>query len=556
MVFFILLIPIMLLFGCESSKGDDVNGEDTTPAGTSGEISDPVISPASGELVTLSSITISCATSAAAIYYTTDGSEPSESSTCYSNDTKPILYGDTTIRAIAIDHVAGKQSKVVSASYTTTPVLADFELVLEPGMRWNYKYTYSHYVGYSYFGDESFSTTYNFSIVVGEEETIDGISAYKLYAFRDDGGSYSLKWTHLAIQDHKLLGSKDGNDFTVLFDSMLGLWAGECFFLDFNESSNSEPNQMSATMVGTEATVSYGWNIEDNDSAYYPDTGTIYDPDAWSMHSDKSESYKSGFAPAGYETSDGYSDYYETSSDTYTVTLISQSSGEDYSSYSYDKTIATTDIQTFNMDSENEKIKVNLDSSAKYIVYVDFITAGYDAKISVQNGGYTYLITNRNDSTGTEEIYKTDVFCDGTMFITVSDVGGKSDGQYRIAVIPIIKAVTDSSAYGYVTTTTPTTINSYNSYSTLDGNAISFDASMSTGTNYYFFIIPKSDTIDMAGTTLVKDGTDWLFVNKVNMNGAGQPEVFYDSLGLSPNCITVYEMDLNAADYIFGMGVY
>ena len=61
----------------------------------------PVISPASGTTFDNSlSVSISCETDGAAIYYTTDGSEPTKDSMAYK---RFKIYGKTTVKAVAYD---------------------------------------------------------------------------------------------------------------------------------------------------------------------------------------------------------------------------------------------------------------------------------------------------------------------------------------------------------------------------------------------------------------------------------------------------------------------
>src|SRR5271156_2964257 len=78
----------------------------------------PQFSPAAGSYTTTQSVTISDSTSGAVIYYTTDGSTPTTSSTKY---TGPISVGaSTVINAIATDNGL-TNSNLASASYTIQP---------------------------------------------------------------------------------------------------------------------------------------------------------------------------------------------------------------------------------------------------------------------------------------------------------------------------------------------------------------------------------------------------------------------------------------------------
>ena len=75
----------------------------------------PVISPASGMTFDTSlSVSISCETEGAAIYYTTDGSDPTKDSTVYK---RFKIYGKTTVKAVAYDTGNDLYSEVTTANY-------------------------------------------------------------------------------------------------------------------------------------------------------------------------------------------------------------------------------------------------------------------------------------------------------------------------------------------------------------------------------------------------------------------------------------------------------
>ena len=86
----------------------------------------PVISPESGTTFASSlTVTISCATEGAAIYYTTDGSEPTKDSTAYR---RFKIYGKSTVKAVAYNPESGLYSEVTAAGYAlgtcADPVIA------------------------------------------------------------------------------------------------------------------------------------------------------------------------------------------------------------------------------------------------------------------------------------------------------------------------------------------------------------------------------------------------------------------------------------------------
>jgi hypothetical protein len=87
----------------------------TISAATEPAVATPTFSPAAGSYSSAQSVAISCATSGATIYYTTNGSAPTTASTVYKT---PVSVGATeTVKAMAT--AAGdQQSAVGSASYT------------------------------------------------------------------------------------------------------------------------------------------------------------------------------------------------------------------------------------------------------------------------------------------------------------------------------------------------------------------------------------------------------------------------------------------------------
>lgn len=92
------------------------------------KVATPAITPASGAVVSGAEVTITCDTENASIYYTTDGTVPTSTSTAYNPANKPTITAATTIKAIAVKDGL-TDSEVASASYTiaapcTTPTFS------------------------------------------------------------------------------------------------------------------------------------------------------------------------------------------------------------------------------------------------------------------------------------------------------------------------------------------------------------------------------------------------------------------------------------------------
>ena len=91
------------------------------------QVATPTFTPAAGEYTAAQSVEIACATEGAAIYYTTDGTDPTAASTAY---TAAIAVGETmTIKAIAVKE-GMTDSEIASAAYTINiPAEPDFTTV-------------------------------------------------------------------------------------------------------------------------------------------------------------------------------------------------------------------------------------------------------------------------------------------------------------------------------------------------------------------------------------------------------------------------------------------
>ncbi|MBB5339949.1 chitobiase/beta-hexosaminidase C-terminal domain-containing protein [Tunturiibacter gelidoferens] len=167
----------------------------------------PVFSPAAGTYASATNVSISDTTSGAVIYYTTDGTTPTTSSTVYSS---PIVVGTgtTTVKALAVASGAS-QSAVSSATYsvsapaTTPPVFSP-----APG---SYSTAQSVTLSDSASGSTIYYTTdgsspttsssvYNSSIQVTSTEVIHAMAiAPGLSASAVSVGGYTIQATPLAI---------------------------------------------------------------------------------------------------------------------------------------------------------------------------------------------------------------------------------------------------------------------------------------------------------------------------------------------------------------------
>jgi glucosylceramidase len=89
----------------------------------------PTFSPAPGTFTTAQSVTLSDATTGASIYYTTDGTTPTASSTLFSATSPIAVAATTTIKAIAVA-VGYSNSAVASGTFTISGTASAVSVVL------------------------------------------------------------------------------------------------------------------------------------------------------------------------------------------------------------------------------------------------------------------------------------------------------------------------------------------------------------------------------------------------------------------------------------------
>lgn len=138
--------------------GISITKYDSRPAAAA-----PTFSPAEGEVAKGTTVSINCTTIGATIYYTTDGSTPTDESTEYSDPI--VINAQTTIKAIAFAD-GYKASAIASATYTVPTTIAD---VIEGG---NGSYTVPNVTVFAIKGN---------ALILGD-------ASGKMYAYKSDHG--------------------------------------------------------------------------------------------------------------------------------------------------------------------------------------------------------------------------------------------------------------------------------------------------------------------------------------------------------------------------------
>lgn len=134
--------------------------------GTSGSgVSSPVISGTT-PFVGSTQVSISCETSGASIYYTTDGNDPTTSSTLYSGPF--TINATTTVKAIAA--LNGETSNIASKTFTAIPTIESIEEFNALVSSVNFKYTASNLVAIKQYETTSNSGNQNYYLYAQDGE--------------------------------------------------------------------------------------------------------------------------------------------------------------------------------------------------------------------------------------------------------------------------------------------------------------------------------------------------------------------------------------------------
>jgi Listeria-Bacteroides repeat domain (List_Bact_rpt). len=129
----------------------------TITIGLPSSVATPTFSPAAGNYIGAQNITIACQTTGAAIYYTLDGTTPTESSTLYSGAIN--ITSNTTIKAIAIKE--DESSSVATAEYTITTPLTTMQEIYDKAVQVG-STTTNVYITFDNWVVSGASTTYAF----------------------------------------------------------------------------------------------------------------------------------------------------------------------------------------------------------------------------------------------------------------------------------------------------------------------------------------------------------------------------------------------------------
>ena len=186
---------------------EEITGEAfTLPTPVVKTVATPTITPDGGNIFDTQEITLSCTTEEAAIYYTTDGTEPTSSSTLY---TGPFTLNESAV----VKAIAAKEdydnSQVVAANFNVTKAGTTyrFKNVQKNGTCYYFTYDASNGIGLTTNVDDAALYVRGEGTKAGTYtyQTADG--NYLIFSGRDVGGQSCNK------------GYNDGNGFLTSYES-------------------------------------------------------------------------------------------------------------------------------------------------------------------------------------------------------------------------------------------------------------------------------------------------------------------------------------------------
>ena len=193
------------------------NGADSTVASATYtiQVATPAFSPAPGTYFGAQSVTISCATAGAAIYYTTDGSTPTTSSQQYSGAF--TIFNSSTIKANAVES-GMLDSAVASATYTVVNPL----VISSPAYATPNPAQKNESITFTVGATDSNGDTPNFSWDFGDGTTGSGAQTSHAYP---GSGQYTVT---LAVTDGHGNQAQGSLTMIVLTGYQLGLHLWDC----------------------------------------------------------------------------------------------------------------------------------------------------------------------------------------------------------------------------------------------------------------------------------------------------------------------------------------
>ena len=247
----------------------------------------PTFNPAAGTYTEAQTVTISCATEGATIYYTLDGTDPTTDSEVYSSAL--TISETTTVKAMAVK-ADYNNSEVASATYEIVEPVSgytiDFEQAASLYSDWTFANMESHQTGNSnvsahsgtYYGTtggkatasittkEAIATPYTLTCYVTKQSTNTTTSTWYIQVSED-----GEEWTNVASQDATSMTAGTWVEFTATLAAYTNVYVRVYY-----SGSTAVRNIDDLTLVTTVPSTPYINVTEPDELAYNATSGSIY----------------------------------------------------------------------------------------------------------------------------------------------------------------------------------------------------------------------------------------------------------------------------------------
>ena len=259
----------------------------TYSAGSTSNCAIPTFNPAAGTYTEAQTVTISCATEGATIYYTLDGTDPTTDSEVYSSAL--TISETTTVKAMAVK-ADYNNSEVASATYEIVEPVSgytfDFEQAASLYSDWTFANMESHQTGNSnvsahsgtYYGTtggkatasittkEAIATPYTLTCYVTKQSTNTTTSTWYIQVSED-----GEEWTNVASQDATSMTAGTWVEFTATLAAYTNVYVRVYY-----SGSTAVRNIDDLTLVTTVPSTPYINVTEPDELAYNATSGSIY----------------------------------------------------------------------------------------------------------------------------------------------------------------------------------------------------------------------------------------------------------------------------------------
>ncbi len=137
-------------------------------------------------------------------------------------------------------------ARVPEPTPTPAPEFEGFDFEVGEGTFWEYRWSSTSRSCAQGSGCSTKEDSGVFWVTLGTPTEIQSVTAYQV-TLTGNPGTFAPPWRYIAVQDNRILGSRNGSSLAVLFDGQSGVWAGSGFFetrFDSDELSEAKAGSL------------------------------------------------------------------------------------------------------------------------------------------------------------------------------------------------------------------------------------------------------------------------------------------------------------------------